>query len=300
MEEKKISMLKACQILEINKNDISSENVRKQYRIKALYYHPDKNNSPDAKERFQEVVESYEFLCNRIENKAIDKNDNPNDYTHFVTQFFKNIIQGVNQEELLYSVLKKTTFLCEEKALESLEGLEKNTLIKLYEIYQKNKECLHLKEEFIERIKEFINQKIEQDECVILKPNIDDLLNDNVYKLKVQDHTFMVPLWHNELVYDNSGNDTYVKCSPALDDNIEIDSKNNIYVYIRSTIDKIWKDDEVTISVGSRKYFIKREELSMKTNQQYIFKGRGMSKINYNDMYDVTRRGDIIIHLKID
>ncbi len=300
MTRNKISMLAACRILEINKDDINIDNVKRQYRLKALYYHPDKNPSIDAKERFQEVLESYEFLCNRIDNKTTDDKSNPVDYKHFVSQFFKNIIEGVNQEELLYSVLKKTVFLCEEKALDSLEGLEKNTLIKLYEIYQKNKECLHLKEDFIERVKELINNKIEKDECIILKPNIDDLLKDNVYKLTVGDHIFMVPLWHNELVYDNSGNDVYVKCSPTLDDNIEIDSKNNIYVYIRSTIDKIWCDDELLINVGSQQYFIKRDELHMKTNQQYIFKGSGISKINYNDMYDVSRRGDIIIHLKID
>ena len=293
-------MLEACRILEINKDDINIDNVKRQYRLKALYYHPDKNPSIDAKERFQEVLESYEFLCHRIDNKSANNKGNPVDYKHFVSQFFKNIIEGVNQEELLYSVLKKTVFLCEEKALDSLEGLEKNTLIKLYEIYQKNKECLHLKEDFIERVKELINNKIEKDECIILKPNIDDLLKDNVYKLTVEDHTFMVPLWHNELVYDNSGSDIYVKCSPTLDDNIEIDSKNNIYVYIRSTIDKIWCDDELLVNIGSQQYFIKRDELHMKSNQQYTLKGRGISKINYNNMYDVSRRSDIIIHLKID
>lgn len=300
MEEKKISMLSACNILGINKSDLSADIVKKQYRLKALYYHPDKNHSPDAKERFQEVVASYEFLCNRLENKEITDHANPVDYKYFVTQFFKNIIQGANQEELLYSILKKTAFLCEEKAFESLEGLDKGTLIKLYEIYQKNKECLHLKEEFIERVKELINDKIERDECIILKPNIDDLLKDNVYKLKIQDHTFIVPLWHNELVYDNSGNDTYVKCSPILDENIEIDSKNNIYVYIRSTFDNIWNEDEIVVNLGSQQYFIKRDELYMKSNQQYVLKGMGISKINYNDIYDVSRRGDIIIHLKID
>ena len=60
-------MLKACRVLDIDKKNVTIENVKKQYRLKALYYHPDKNPSPDAKERFQEVLESYEFLCSRID-----------------------------------------------------------------------------------------------------------------------------------------------------------------------------------------------------------------------------------------
>ena len=38
------------------------ENLKKQYRLKALLYHPDKNNSPDASAKFQEINESYQYL----------------------------------------------------------------------------------------------------------------------------------------------------------------------------------------------------------------------------------------------
>jgi len=293
-------MLKACRVLDIDEKNVTIESVKKQYRLKALYYHPDKNPSPNAKEKFQEVLESYEFLCSRIESGETIIIDEPTDYKFYLTQFFKNIIQGVSNEDFVQSILKKTAFLCEEKTLENLEKLDKNTLIKLYEIYQKNKEYLHLKDEFIRKVKHLISEKVENDECIILKPNINDLLNDNVYKLKVNNHTFLVPLWHTELVYDNSGNDIYVKCSPILDDNIELDDKNNLYVYLRTTIDKIWKEDELQVNIGDRTHYIKREELLMKTNQHYIIKNQGVSRINYSNIYDVSQRGDIIIHIKID
>jgi hypothetical protein len=40
----------------------SLEEIKKAYRRKARLYHPDLNNSPDAKEMFILVTEAYEFL----------------------------------------------------------------------------------------------------------------------------------------------------------------------------------------------------------------------------------------------
>ena len=54
---------KACKILQIDeKNTLDEKNIKKQYRILALTYHPDKNNSPDASMKFQEIHEAYEYL----------------------------------------------------------------------------------------------------------------------------------------------------------------------------------------------------------------------------------------------
>jgi len=44
----------ACEILDVNE-DASIDNIKKQYRLKALLCHPDKNQSANANEEFQDL-----------------------------------------------------------------------------------------------------------------------------------------------------------------------------------------------------------------------------------------------------
>lgn len=52
--------------------DATIPEIKKAYRLKARMFHPDLNNSPDARENFIMVTEAYEFL---IENFDRLKND---------------------------------------------------------------------------------------------------------------------------------------------------------------------------------------------------------------------------------
>lgn len=60
------------QILGIGKN-ASKENIKKAYRKKALEFHPDKNKSADAEEKFKKVNEAYEVLSDPEKKQAYDQ-----------------------------------------------------------------------------------------------------------------------------------------------------------------------------------------------------------------------------------
>lgn len=48
--------------------------VKKAFRQKASFYHPDRNSAPDAAQRFQAVQKAYEVLSDDTARQAYDDN----------------------------------------------------------------------------------------------------------------------------------------------------------------------------------------------------------------------------------
>ena len=91
-----------------------------------------------------------------------------------------------------------------------------------------------------------------------------------------------------------------IKCSPILPENIEIDKNNNIIVYEKLNINEIWDKEILFINIGERVFEIHRERLLLKKKQQLLLNSMGISKINTCDIYDISNKSDIIIHLEIN
>ncbi len=76
----------------------SKDQIKNEYRKLALKYHPDRNKSPDAEERFKEISEAYAILSDeekraqydRFGHAGIDSRYSPED-----------IFRGVNFDEIL-------------------------------------------------------------------------------------------------------------------------------------------------------------------------------------------------------
>jgi DnaJ-class molecular chaperone len=304
----------ACKNLEIdNIEEITTEILKRQYRLLALKYHPDKNLDKDTVSKFQEIQESYEYLMKHKDfvefddfyddnDEEFDKEDilkNKSNYKNILFSFLRNILIPDNRNKLFLTIFKKISSTCEANAIEILNKLDKHILIKIYEIIDNYRDVLHFSEDFLIKLKEIVNDKIKNDECIILNPTIDDLFENNLYKLKVNGFVYIVPLWHNELVYDNSGNDIYVKCNPILPENIEIDDKNNIHIFLEYKVIDIWNEDYLTINIGKNRFFIKRDTIKMKDQQSIQFTNQGISKINTKNIYDIANKGDVIVSIKL-
>jgi DnaJ-class molecular chaperone len=297
---------KACGILELN-SPFTQDQIKKQYRLKALQYHPDKCDLPDAASRFTEIHDAYEFLL-RYEGYQESDDDQDQDedsstptssYQHFLTSFLKNVLKNESRNQLFHTILQRISSTCEEKTLRTLEQLDKHTLLKIYDILSTYWQVLHFSENILQKIQEIIKSKVQQDECIILNPTLDDLFDNNLYKLSVGDFNYIVPLWHHELVYDNSGGEVIVKCYPVLEEHVYIDNQNNVHVELEADITDLWNKEVYVVEVGKREFRITPSTLKLAAHQTVTFLKEGISTINTKDVYDVSKRGHVYVHLDL-
>ena len=306
---------KACENLDIDQRTFTVKELKRKYRLKALLYHPDKNKAKDAVSKFQDISCSYEFLLKyhefEIEDDEYPSHDddddeapNPNSkYLQLLFSFLKSVLKeehgAFTPTALIYVLFRKMATTCENTVLNTLENLDKYTLKKIYDIAKVHYEVLHIEKDFIDKIENMILSKIRDDECIILNPMIDDLFENNLYKMTHNGQTIIVPLWHNELTYDISGRDIYVKCFPILADNMNIDNENNLHINVEYTINEIWDKDYVNVNAGKYNYPLDIKLLKLTKEQTVVFVKQGISRINTENVYDVSKRSDVYIHLSL-
>lgn len=301
----------ACTILEINNTEeLNEKEIKKQYRRLALKYHPDKNISLDSHDKFNNIKDAYDYLMKYEGYNDLDENENDIDindniekssYGGFLMSFINIIVsEEYNDNIIIKKILNKVTSVCENKAYELLNNLDKIKLLKVYEIILKYKDVFNINQQLIEKIKDIIVEKSATDERIILNPSIDDLFEEKLYKLIHNEDIFYVPLWHNEVIYDISGNKLYVSCVPEISENMTIDDNNNIHIHIKYHISDIYNRNDIVIDVGKKQLPLNIENLHIKEFQTIKYANMGIPIAKSKDVYDTTKRGDIVLHITIN
>jgi hypothetical protein len=277
----------ACGLLNVKEDELSDmEIIKRKYRIKALMYHPDKNRSDDACDRFREIREAYEFLSNNadLESKS---------YKDLLSDFLKS---NNTESDLFNVILNKIAQTCEDKTLRFLRTVDNKILINLFKLLTLYADVLHISADFLNEVKSMIKQ----DECIVLNPKLADIMSDNLYKLVVDGKQYLIPLWHNKLIYDNSGSDLYVVCSPILPDNVSIGIDNDITVSLKYKISELFGKKEQGFSVGDTEFKFNITHLRLAQHNKIILYNVGLSRVNMVDIYDVSVRGNIIANIELE
>jgi curved DNA-binding protein CbpA len=312
---------KAFEILEIdtintNYNDITIELIKKKYHKLALQNHPDKNgNTPESNEKFKEINEAYNYLKREIKNIDPNNDDLKNEdqsssvYFDILKLFIKGLLDG-KYNDIFINIIQDIVSGYKKISLKLFDDLDRENAINVYLFLSKYKSILHLSDASLDEIKSIVIQKYDNVEIYKLNPNINDLLNNNFYKLYVNDKLYLVPLWYNEVYFDNlndnnnnnnNNNEIIVLCEPELPEGVKIDDDNNIY--IEKTINMqtelsnlVANDGSITIEIGDYTFYILVSELSMKREQHYKIRNRGFTKPN-DDIYNVSQKADIIVKI---
>jgi curved DNA-binding protein CbpA len=309
----------AFEILEIDftstkHEDLTLEYLKKQYRKLALKNHPDKNgNTYESTNKFQKINEAYHFLKREIKHLNYDDLEhdtkgeddelfNSSLYSDILKGFMKTVFEG-KYNELLIKIVNDIIIAGKRTSVKLFDDLDKDTAFHIYTFLSNNRSVLHLSQEILEVIREIVVKKYDNVDVYKLNPSINDLINNNLYKLYVHDDLYLVPLWHNESYFDGSGCEIIVICEPELPEGIQIDDDNNIFITkeiygYSDLLNMILLNKSIQITIGEKEYDIPVSNLYMKREQYYRIKNEGLSKVK-RDIYDVSEKSDIIVKIVI-
>jgi curved DNA-binding protein CbpA len=306
---------KAFEILEITQNgvtynDLSLEYLKKIYHKLALQNHPDKNgNTLESTEKFKQINEAYDFLQKELKYLNPDDSQRNSDehsqnspmYMDILQIFMKSIFQG-NYNDIISSIVKEIVTGCKKISVKLFDELDKDTSVNIYTFLSNNRSILHLSQELLEEIREIVLTKYNNVMVYKLNPSINDLLNNNLYKLYIDEQLFLVPLWYNEVHFDGSGCEILVICEPELCEGTTIDDDNNIHIEKKIDFNNLAKligeNKNIPITIGNKEVYIPVSELNMKKEQYYRIKQQGLSKIKH-DIHNVSEKADIIIKVTL-
>lgn len=334
-KEDKMDIQIALHLLDIddftrgNYTKVTYDYVKRKYHKMALKCHPDKNgNTKEATQQFQRITEAYNYLITELELKTDNQDinedeefvsssafkgetkDNENDsqlYTSLLSVFLAGIlnVDAKTMPDLLVRIVKDIV-LNGSKVISTkiIDDLDKEKSLELYNFLNKYKHILYITPETLEFVSSLIKEKYKNDRVYILNPSIDDLLDNNIYKLYVDEQLYLAPLWHNELYFeDPDKNDIIVLCVPQLPEDITIDENNNIHCNLLVAFDKemLLTKNILNVNIGKHVFDIPIDKLYMKKEQKYVIKGKGISHIFENDIYNQTNhgKGDIIVSITI-
>ena len=126
------------------------------------------------------------------------------------------------------------------------------------------------------------------------------MISDDVYKLDFDNTLYYIPLWHHEIIYDLSfNNQLIINIIPNLEHHISIDDYNNVHIHLTKNIKGLLTSKTIMFNIGKKVFNIPCNELYIKKKQKYIYKKHGISKIDTNDVYDVSKKSDVIVHLTL-
>jgi hypothetical protein len=151
-----------------------------------------------------------------------------------------------------------------------------------------------------------------EDETMIVRPVLEDVITDNVYQYSVSNaetgttDKYMIPLWHQELVYDRGEDkgDFIVKIIPKLpSSNYWIDDDNHLHQKVEYTLYELWDcviDNKcMEIYFGKKRFVFYPNRIKLQEEQTWTWENQGISQINMENVYDISKKADVILHIHI-
>lgn len=288
----------ACRTLEVQA-PFTEKELRAAYYRRALQFHPDRNASAEAADRFREAADANDVLRSYLDVEADDVSAGTGSCGY--ETLMKSLLSSVFGDPASCTAV---SFLCEnmrgrglDMALRALDSLDRRTAFEVLGYVSAYRDVLGIEDEVMARLHARVVGS--STARVVLNPTIDNLLNKDVYCLKTDERTIYVPLWHEEIVYEVSGNPMVMTISLDLPDGVAIDHNNDLHVRVRCPAGKALSERVIPVSVGGKAFELQSDQLHLRAAQTARIRNVGVPRINTSDLLDASTLGDIVVHLEL-
>ena len=327
----------AREILGIQDTVFTLKELKQQYRMNALRYHPDKNGEIDASARFQEIKDAYDFLLPYAIKEELDSESEDMDMQEnntsgptgssssysVILKYFMGSLQTTYSERrhgLMKEMVETMLSVCEKQAIQILEKTEGVKFQTVYTILTKYRHVFLLSPEFYVEMEKMREKKkgMGSIEIIEMSPKIEDVFAHMVYKLLRNEETYYVPLWHQEMVFEESERKEFmVRCTPDFSSlrkktwdlpivalrETWIDDENHVHLQMVFSIHALWEcaqqKKEVVVFFSETKWvcFLPENIFILAEGEQVLrWRKEGIPRIS-NNICDVSQTSDLMLHV---
>ena len=325
----------ARKILGITDTVFTLKELKQNYRMYALIYHPDKNREEGASARFQEINTAYNelipFATSIVKDKTGEELDldlesedmQENNTYDAILKYFMGSLQTTYSDRrygLMKEIVEKMLSVCEKQAIQILEKTEGVKFQTVYTILTKYRHVFLLSPEFYVEMEKLLEKKtgVGSIEIIEMSPKIEDVFAHMVYKLSRNEETYYVPLWHQEMVFEESERKEFmVRCTPDFSSlrnktwdlpiialrETWIDDENHVHLQMVFSMLALWecaqRKKEVVISFSETKSvcFLPENIFILAEGEQILrWRKEGIPKIS-NNICDVSQKSDLVLHI---
>lgn len=284
-------------ILQLPPNFVPAD-IKKQYHRLSLKFHPDKNNnSIDANRKFREINEAYRFLT---ENECND-NESYRNYDDILFDLigltYKN--SGLNND--LFIFIKSIIANYSKFSQSSLDDISSDVLIHCYKFLNHNRESLGISPHLMDILNTVMKKGENTENVHIITPNLKDMYDSNILRLNYKEKLYLIPLWHSELSFDidNTNDELNITCIPNLPEHMSLDNSNNLHIYIRMNVQGLLDKKSLNLDIDIIKLSILVQGIKIIRHQTIVYAGKGIPRIDENDIYNNESKGDLIVHIEL-